>query len=122
MGLTKKNHFLVFGIMCCIITNGLCQVLPNSRSVKWISAGYNGIIPNYTTIVNINNYGGDSTGSISNNNAFTNAVNSLSGVDGVVYFPPGVYLFDSKVQVGSGLILRGASSDSTLLRFGPRGR
>lgn len=93
------------------------QVLPAARSVNWSLAGYRGVIPDYTTVVNISNFGGAGNGTTPNDTAFTNAVNSLSGADGVIYFPSGTYLFNSSISMRSGLILRGFSSDSTKLKF-----
>lgn len=93
------------------------QVLPVNRSVDWSLAGYKGIIPDYSTIVDISNYGGLGDGVNTNDTAFVNAVNSLSGTDGVIYFPSGTYLFNSQLLLRSGLILRGASSDSTTFKF-----
>lgn len=93
------------------------QTLPINRAADWSLAGYKGVIPNYSTVVDISNYGGISDGLTSNDSALLNAVNSLSGADGVIYFPSGTYLFNSPLNLRSGLILRGASSDSTALKF-----
>lgn len=93
------------------------QVLPSNRSVDWSLAGFRGVIPDYPNVVNISNYGGSGDGMGSNDTAFMNAVNSLSGADGVIYFPSGTFIFNSPITLRSGLILRGASSDSTTLKF-----
>jgi len=111
----KKYISISVLFIISILSNA--QVLSTARSVNWKLAGYQGTIPNYATIVNINNFGGDSTGTTSNNIAFANAVNSLSGANGVIYFPKGTYLFSSSINLPSGIILRGASSDSTTLKF-----
>ncbi|MES2284596.1 MAG: glycosyl hydrolase family 28-related protein [Bacteroidota bacterium] len=93
------------------------QVLPSNRSVDWSLAGFKGITPDYPTVVDISNYGGAGDGVGSNDTAFMNVVNSLSGADGVIYFPSGTFIFNSPINLRSGLILRGASSDSTTLEF-----
>ena len=42
---------------------------------------------------------------------------SLGSANGVIYFPPGNYLFTSGIYLRSGLILRGAGSGNTTLTF-----
>ncbi len=111
-----KYKFLLSSILFFTLYSN-AQVLPISRSVNWSLAGYKGIIPDYPTVININNFGGLGDGLSANDTALVNAVNSLSGADGVIYFPPGTYLFNSTVSLRSGLILRGASPDSTTLKF-----
>ncbi|MCE9539581.1 MAG: T9SS type A sorting domain-containing protein [Bacteroidetes bacterium] len=93
------------------------QVLPLNRSVDWSLAGFKGVIPDYPTVLDISNYGGLGDGVGSNDTSFMNAVNSLSGANGVIYFPSGTFIFNSPINLRSGLILRGASSDSTILKF-----
>lgn len=93
------------------------QVLPANRVVDWTVAGYRGVIPNYTTVVDITNFGALGDGLTPNDTAFLNAVNSLSGTEAVIYFPPGTYVFKKSMNLRSGLIIRGASADSTILHF-----
>ena len=93
---------------------------PGSGTVKldWQHAGFPGdTVPSYPDIVNIMTYGANNTGATSTNTAFTNAVNSLNGANGVIYFPPGNYLFTATLFLRGGLILRGAGSGSTTLTF-----
>jgi hypothetical protein len=111
-----KFKFLLAPILV-VSTFSFAQVLPANRAVNWHLAGYHGAIPDYTTVVNITNYGGAGDSTTVNDTAFTNAVNSLSGSNGVIYFPPGTYLFHSTMNLRSGLIVRGAASDSTRLKF-----
>jgi hypothetical protein len=68
-------------------------------------------------VVDITTFGANNTGATSTNTAFTAAVNSLSGANGVIYFPPGNYLFTATLFLRSGLILRGAGSGNTTLTF-----
>ena len=86
--------------------------------LDWQRAGYPGdTVPSYSTVKNITTFGGDNTGASSTNAAFTNAVTSLGGANGVIYFPPGNYLFTATLFLRSGLILRGAGSGNTTLTF-----
>lgn len=109
-----KNLFYSF---LFVTSFSYAQVLPLNRSVDWSIAGFKGIIPDYPAVVDISNYGGSGDGVGSNDTAFINAVNSLSGANGVIYFPSGTFIFNSPINLRSGLILRGASSDSTTLKF-----
>lgn len=102
-----------------LLTEGLvtAQVLPSNRSVNWSLAGYRGTIPNYPTVVDITAFGGSGDNSTVNDTAFTNALNSLNGNNGVIYFPAGTYLFNTPIYLPSGIIIRGAAADSTTLKF-----
>lgn len=111
------KYFLNLFILLMFTTNLNSQVLPANRSVNWSLAGFHGTVPNYSTIVNITNYGGVGDGQTPNDTAFANALNALSGADGVIYFPAGSYLFNLPISLRSNLILRGATSDSTTLKF-----
>lgn len=110
-----KYKLLLCFILATLFSNA--QVLPSNRSVDWSLAGYTGTIPNYSTVVDITAYGGLGDSTSANDAALTSAVNSLSGADGIIYFPAGIYLFNAPVNLRSGLILRGAAPDSTKLKF-----
>ncbi len=90
----------------------------SSVKLDWQRAGFPGdTVPSYSAVVDITSFGADNTGAISTNTAFTNAVNSLNGANGVIYFPPGNYLFTNRLILRSGLILRGTGSGNTTLTF-----
>ncbi len=110
-----KKVLLVCFLLISIYT--YTQVLPADRSVDWSLAGYRGAIPDYPTVVSITNYGGSGDGVSINDSAFTGAVNSLSGADGVIYFPSGTYLFNSPITLRSGLVIRGSGADSTTIKL-----
>ncbi len=93
---------------------------PGSGSMKldWQRAGFPGdTVPTYAIVKDITTFGANNTGSTSCNTAFTNAVNSLGTANGVIYFPPGNYLFTATLFLRGGIILRGAGSGSTTLTF-----
>ena len=86
--------------------------------MDWQRAGYPGdTVPSYTIVKDITTFGANNTGATSTNAAFTAAVTSLGGANGVIYFPPGNYLFTATLFLRSGLILRGAGSGNTTLTF-----
>lgn len=117
-----KRLFLLL-VVSAIYIHSFAQQLTaafGASSVKldWQRAGFPGdTVLSYPTIVDITAFGADNTGASSTNTAFTNAVNSLSGGNGVIYFPTGNYLFTNRITLRSGLILRGTGSANTILTF-----
>lgn len=93
------------------------QVLTSDRSVNWSVAGYQGCIPNPSTFKKITDFGGVGNGSTVNNTALTNAISSLGGAAGIVYFPAGNYLFTTTINLPANVVLRGESSSLTTLTF-----
>lgn len=86
--------------------------------LDWQRAGYPGdTVPSYSLVADITAFGGNNTGTVANDLALTNAINSLGAANGVIYFPAGNYLFNNSVTLRSGLILRGAGSGNTTLTF-----
>ena len=86
--------------------------------LDWQRAGFPGdTVPSYPIVKDITTFGANNTGATSTNAAFTAAVASLGGANGVIYFPPGNYLFTATLFLRSGLILRGAGSGNTTLTF-----
>src|SRR5690242_7916111 len=110
-----KNILLI--VFVFFITGSKAQTIPSSRTVDWSHAGYEGAIPDSAATVDVTTFGavGDST---TDNYSFVlNAINSLNGNRGVIYFPPGNYLMQTGFSLPDSVILRGASSDSTHLIF-----
>lgn len=93
------------------------QVIPNERIFEWDKAGLVEEIQEPSTTANIVDFGGVGDGLTNNNTAFTDALNSLNGQAGVIYFPSGTFRFEQRLNLESGVILRGNSSDSTTLEF-----
>lgn len=93
------------------------------QKTNWNNAGYRGTKPSFTQVVNMINFGADNTGVNSSNTAFTNAVGSLNGKPGVIYFPAGTYSFNAAININrDSIVLRGAGYDSTQLRFNLSGQ
>ncbi|MEJ7588966.1 MAG: glycosyl hydrolase family 28-related protein [Ferruginibacter sp.] len=112
----KGCYFLSF-FLAIISFQSRSQIIPASRSTDWTLAGYNGIIPVYTLIRNITDYGGSGNGITPNGTALQNAIASLSNQNGVIYFPAGTFFFNTPVTLRSELVLRGAGASSTILQF-----
>lgn len=93
------------------------QLIPQNRRTNWTNAGVKFKVDTVVSWKNILDFSADNTGSISCNTALTNALNSLGGSLGVIYFPSGTYLFNTSVQLPNNVIIKGKSSDSTHFIF-----
>lgn len=95
------------------------QVVPAERLFldAWRSAGHSGVIPSPEKIVSVRTFGATGNGTSNDHPAVTAAIASLGGFPGVVYFPPGAYLFNASLLLPDGVVLRGEGSDHTILRF-----
>ncbi len=93
------------------------QALPVNRRTDWSRAGYGGRTTGYSTVVSILNYGGSGNGITPNDDAFQQAVGSLSGQPGIIFFPAGTYIFNRPVTLRSNLLLKGAGPAATVLDF-----
>ncbi len=110
----KRIVLFVFFLLV-LKSNG--QIIPSSRTVDWSHAGHEGNIPDPAVIIDVATFGavGDST--TDNYQFILNAINSLGGGEGVIYFPAGKYLISSTLNLPDSVVLRGMSSDSTRLIF-----
>ena len=96
------------------------QVLPAAYQTDWSLAANNpsGINAPYDS-VSILNFGGNNSGTVSNDAALTAAISSLSSSSNlkVIFFPSGNYLFNSTINLSDNIILQGAGATNTTLRF-----
>src|SRR5688572_20044349 len=93
------------------------QVIPADRRTDWSLAGYRDTIPSYSNEVNIMAFGGTGDGVALNNTALQNAIASLNGASGTIYFPTGNFRFSASITLRDSLVLKGNSADSTALSF-----
>jgi len=110
----KAAFFLLLFILGISV---IAQVIPENRRVDWSVAGIKTDIPDPGTIVNVLNYGGSNNGTTDNKDAVVDAINSLNGDAGVIYFPAGVYMFNSGFSLAENVILRGDGPKESLLMF-----
>lgn len=91
--------------------------LDSSRRVDWTSAGYPGEIPYIRdNLINVAELGASTNGTGDNSPLVQAAIDGASS-PAVLFFPPGTYRFESSLELKSGVILRGAGSESTTLLF-----
>ncbi|MCX6292364.1 MAG: glycosyl hydrolase family 28-related protein [Bacteroidetes bacterium] len=111
-----SKHTLFLGLV--LLASGIyAQVIPSSRTVDWTHAGHEGIIPDSATFIDVGSFGAIGDGVTDNHQYIANAINSLNGNRGIIYFPSGNYLVALTLYLPDSVILRGASSDSTHLIF-----
>ena len=104
--------FLIFSIQ-----SPFAQVIPTARRTDWSLAGHRGPITVSVNIIDITNFAGVGDGLTVNDVAIQNAIASLNGNAGIIYFPSGNYLFQSSIVLTDSIVLKGNSSDSTTLSF-----
>jgi hypothetical protein len=105
---------LILFLICLTIKS---QTIPLSRTVDWKNTGYPGPIPEPTNIIDVTTFGGIGDSLTDNTAAINSAMNSLNGIRGVIYFPPGNFIVNSSIDIPDSVILRGASADSTHIIF-----
>lgn len=110
-----KSIVLILIVITCISLNA--QVIPDSVRVEWENAGYDGELPNLASIANVMDYGATGNGEINDWQSVIDAMNAIGNNSGVIYFPPGIYLMENALNLPSGIVLRGAGSDSTSIHF-----
>lgn len=111
----KTNLLFLFLMLASI--SGFNQVIPSDRHPDWRLVPENFVFVEPTTIVNVKDFGALGDGLTNDHAAITNAISSLNGKLGMVYFPQGNFLVNSVLSLPDSVILQGVSSDSTTLTF-----
>ncbi|MDZ7743421.1 MAG: glycosyl hydrolase family 28-related protein [Bacteroidota bacterium] len=96
---------------------GTAQVIPAGRLVDWTRAGYPAPIPDPSLVLDATDFGAVGDSLTDNAQALASAIDYLDGKRGVVFFPPGQYIFNSPVNLNDSLVIRGTSSDQTHFIF-----
>ncbi|NQU84851.1 MAG: dockerin, partial [Mariniphaga sp.] len=92
------------------------QIISSERRIEW-TPGIPGGIPEINSpIVNILDYGADSSGVNNSRNAIVAAMNALPSSGGVVHMPAGTYRIGSKISIGKNkVVFRGDGNKTKLL-------
>ena len=109
----KSSSFLIMAFISgysCLSA----QVIPDSLTVDWSQAGYQGTIPDPPLIVNVKDYGAYGDGIHDDYTAVINAMNSSSSLH-VIYFPAGNYLIKSSIAVPDDIVFRGVGAATSLI-------
>ena len=104
-------------ILLFLTSSIFAQIIPAERQVNWSDAllSYQVAVP--FTEVNVMDFGATGDGNANDQPAVMSAIAALNGGLGYVYFPPGNYLMTSPVALPDSVILKGYSSDSSVLSF-----
>lgn len=99
----NKIPYTLISLFFWLNTTG--QVIPADRITDWTNPGS---LPAFTFIqsVNITDFGADTSGTFSCNQALQQAMTALGG-PGEIFFPKGQYLFDQQINLPDSLILQG---------------
>ena len=90
--------------------------LPVESRARWARAGLAGTTTNFTTVLNVKNYGAKGNGTNDDYSAINTTV-SKAPAGSVVYLPAGTYRLTQPIYLKSNMILRGAGSALTSLIF-----
>ena len=93
------------------------QVLPAGRSVDWHQSGNRYPFMTIADTVNISDFGAVADAATSNDSAFLNALNSLSGKAGIIFFPAGSYFFRKSICLPPGILVCGETASPPTLLF-----
>lgn len=94
------------------------QTLPPDRFYDWSKAGLSGMLPDSAAVsINIKDAGAANDGSVAADGIIQDAISSLNGRFGILYFPAGIYLVTTSLVLPDSVVLKGASADSTTLLF-----
>jgi hypothetical protein len=108
---------VLFALIMVAALHAPAQCLHDSIIVNWHEAGFEGVIPEYPNVIDVTTYGAVAGDTIDDHSAVANAISALGGNAGVIYFPPGLYVMHSTINLPDSTVLRGAGSDSTQLSF-----
>ena len=108
-------------IVACILamnTGALTgQTIPAFRISGWNNAGYGNPAPSPPVMLDVTQFGATGNGVTDDAAAVLDAIDSLHGMHGVIYFPPGDYLIGTTLDLPDSVIIRGATADSTHIIF-----
>jgi hypothetical protein len=110
----KSGIIVAFLLLASYVS---AQVIPAERQVNWYDAllCYQLSVP--LTEINVMDYGATGNGTTNDQPAVMNAITALNGSLGYIYFPPGNYLMNSPISLPDSAILKGFSSDASVLLF-----
>lgn len=89
--------------------------IPDNRIVDWSNAGLVSDINLDIETVNVDDFGAIPNDGISDDQALQDAIDYFAGSPGKIQFHDGVYIFNTRIILESGIILEGGGSNSTIL-------
>lgn len=120
MNKTGTNTIL-FLLLATLTFQVHSQVIPAENRVDWSHAGCKYNLPSNSPQESILSFGGVPDGITDNSTALNNAMAFFKGHPGIIYFPPGSYLFSFSVTVSDSILLKGAGADATFIKIAHSG-
>ena len=111
------KRLLFVTTLCFLFINVTAQVIPDERRVEWESAIQNINIQQPDIQISVMDFGATGNGTTNDQPAVMDAIFSLGGQLGYVYFPPGEYLIQDPIILPDSCILKGAGSNLSTLIF-----
>ncbi len=115
-----KYLLFVFALVFSFLSS-LSQVIPDNRRVNWEGVIDNMAITNPSNNRDVKDFGALGDGFTDDYSAIENAINSLNGSNGCIYFPPGIYLITKPLYLPDSCVLKGKNSNETTLLFNLNG-
>ncbi|MFA4852980.1 MAG: glycosyl hydrolase family 28-related protein [Bacteroidales bacterium] len=114
----KFLYYILFSVCTFSV---YAQVIPSNNRVEWDKAGCQYTFTEPQLVADVMNFGAHADGITDDMQAVVDAISSLNGRYGVVYFPSGTYLLQSGVSLPDSVVIRGAGSDSTFIKLNSTG-
>ena len=113
----KMFRFHLFIVLTCLYQVIWSQEIPEERLVDWTGAGLIDPLPEPTISINFEDAGGIGDGVTSNNDIFYSILEDHADEVIEIFFPAGIFLFDSTLHIPDNMILNGEGAASTFLQF-----
>ncbi|MEO8711335.1 MAG: glycosyl hydrolase family 28-related protein [Parafilimonas sp.] len=110
----KTNCAFLSVLFCLLFTQINAQIIPDSLRVDWSQAGYQGVSPDPSLIINVQDFGAYADGIHNDYNAINSAIKS-SNKNRVIFFPAGNYLINSSIKIPNNVVLRGEGEVTNLI-------
>ena len=91
-------------------------ISPDNNQIDWSVCGVENDIPNYSNSIDVTTRGAKNNGDSDNSKVIQDLIDS-SDFGTVLFFPAGTYLFNTSINLKSGVVIRGASSNQTIFNF-----
>jgi len=108
---------LFFAILATRVSVCIAQVIPNDRVVDWGIAVESFDFQYPYNEISVTDFGATGDGITDDSQAVADAISSLGELGGVINFHTGTYLLNSSLYLKEKVVLRGVSSDSSVLLF-----
>jgi len=115
MKIVRFIHLILFSLS--LVTFTQAQTIPSNRQVDWSNAGVQSWYLDTTNVANVKNFGATGDGITNDYVSIINAINSLGGHSGIVFFPAGNYRINAGFSLPDSVTFKGEGAGLTTLIF-----